>query len=327
MKKLLLSLLFFPAIAFAANYQFGDSITVGVGASSTARGYAQVLGPTLGGAISNSALSGGMVPDQATALYGKSFTASDKTTIMLGTNDERIYGTNATKQAYFRNGVAALAAYSSSVATKAASAGSYTGSWETTVAYGIGKNSFTEGSKVSFNVAGTVVYIGYIKQSGNGGQFTVKIDGVSKGTFTSNGSGINTYLGATYGPQLARFDGLSNAIHAVEIEVISATSSANRVYIDWWGSNATARTPTYVANIPYATSYPSGGSNANVDLYNGEILAMVNQLSGDGLPVHYIDVNSVLTPSDMYDAYHPNDAGHLKIFRQFYKSINNCSCP
>lgn len=324
MKCFLLSLLL-PFSIHAANIESGDSISVGVGASTSAKGWAQILAPTLGGSVVNTAVSGSMVPDQATAFYGKTFVANDKVTLMLGTNDERIYNVNATKQAYFRNGLSALAVYAASTPTKAISSGMYSGTWSNTVAYGIGKMSYTAGSKATFSVTGPVIYLGYIKQVANNGQFTVTIDGVSKGTFSANGDGMTTYLGATYGPQLARFAGLSNAVHSVEIEVVSATDSANRVYIDWWSSNV-AKSSVYVGNVPYALSYPSGGSIANVDLYNGEISGMVSQLAGDGLLVYHVDVNSALLPSDMFDAYHPNDSGHLKIFRKFYQVIFGPIC-
>lgn len=296
---------------------FGDSITYGVGASSTGKSYAKLLATALGVAHSNAAVSGSMVPDQATYVYASSLMASDIATIALGTNDERIYGTNTSKQAYYKSGLSALVAYLAATPIKAVSAGTYSGTWGNTVAYGIGKNSYTNGSKLTFQVSGTVIYLGAIRQAGNGGQFSVKIDGDLKGAFSNNGDGVNTNLGASYGPMLLRFSGLVDALHTVEIEVTSATSSNNRVYIDWWGSNASAKTPVYLANVPYAISYSSGGSSANVDLYNGEVAAIVAELGGDGLPVHLVNINSALSPPDMYDAYHPNDSGHQKICNKF----------
>jgi lysophospholipase L1-like esterase len=301
--------------AIAATYQSGDSLTVGYGASAS-RGWAQMLGSYIGGSVVNTAVSGSMVPDQAAAVYSKNYTSADKATLMLGTNDERIYGSNASKQALFKDGMYALSVYMASHVTKARDSGVYSGAWENTVAYGIGKSSYTNGSKLSFTFDGTTLYLAYIKQVSNGGQFTVKIDGVAKGTFFSDGTGINTALGATYGPQMARFSGLSNAEHHVEIEVISATSSSNRVYIDWW-TTPNARTPLFIGNIPYATAYASGGSSANVDAYNEELSTMVNTLSSDGINIRLVDVNSILTASDMYDSYHPNDAGYIKIYTIF----------
>jgi len=40
---------------------------------------------------------------------------------------------------------------------------------------------------------------------------------------------------------------------------------------------------------------------------------IVAKLAALGLDIHYVDVQSILLPSDMYDNVHPNDSGHLKI--------------
>jgi lysophospholipase L1-like esterase len=295
---------------------FGDSITVGVGASLISKAYAALLIATLGVGADNTAVSGAMVPDQATHVYSSAIASNDTATIMLGTNDERIYQSNVTKQEFFKSGLAALTVYASSNTTKALTSGTYTGTWTNTVAYGIGKHSNVNGSKLNFSVNGPVIYIGYIKQINNGGQFTVKVDGVLTGTYNCTGVGITTAKGLAYGTQLLRIAGLANTSHTVEIEVVSSTATANRVYIDWWGG-VSARNAVYVANIPYATTYVSGGSDANVDAYNADIAAIVTELSGDGLNVNLVNVNSVLTDFDMADEYHPNNAGHQKIADKF----------
>jgi lysophospholipase L1-like esterase len=301
-------------------YLFGDSITYGVGASVASKAYAYLLAIALSGTSGNSAISGAMVPDQATYVYNANITSGDTVTIMLGTNDERIYGTNTAKQEFFKNGLAALAVRASSNTTNAIAGGTYTGTWYNTVAYGVGKHSNVNGSKLTFSVSGPVVYIGYIKQINNGGQFTVKVDGVLKGTYDCIGNGITTAKGLAYGPQLLRIAGLANTTHTVEIEVVSPTATANRVYIDWWGGVA-PRNAVYVANIPYATAYVSGGSDANVDAYNSEIASMANALGSDGVDVHLVDVNTSLSDSDMADEYHPNDAGHQKINNKFLSAM------
>jgi lysophospholipase L1-like esterase len=301
-------------------HMFGDSITYGVGASIAAKAYAAILSLALALTPTNSAISGHMVPDQAHAVYTSNIQENDKVTIMLGTNDERIYGTNASKQEFFRNGLAALAVRAASNTTNAVSGGTYSGTWYNTVAYGIGRYSLDQGSKLTFTVHGPVIYIGYIKQMNNEGEFTVKVDGALKGTYSCGAVGITTYKGLKYGPQLLRIAGLSDTTHTVEIEVVSPSSTSNRVYIDWWGG-ISPRNPLYIANIPYATSYPSGGSATNVDLYNGEIAGIVSELSGDGLDVQLVDVNSVLKAQDMADAYHPNNSGHQKISNQFLATM------
>lgn len=295
---------------------FGDSITAGVGASTPSKKWAQLFASSLGAQLINNAVSGGMVPDQAAYVYASNISSNDFATLMLGTNDERIYGENNAKRQLFQSGLAALAAFIASSPIKAIHAGVYSGAWENTYAYEIGKNSYTQGSRCTFSVSGATVLIGYIRQVANYGQFTVKIDGVNQGTFSSNGDGMNTHLGATYGPALLRFAGLTAGDHSVEIEVVSPTSTGNRVYIDWW-SGCMPRTTLKLANIPYALAYGSGGSKANVDAYNQSIVQVASDLASYGLSVELIDVNSVLLPTDMFDDYHPNDSGHQKICDAF----------
>lgn len=292
---------------------FGDSISAGYGASNYSNSFPSLISSRENISIVNKATNGSMVPDQAPFVYGCSKTLAEIATLMLGTNDERIYNSNIGKQRFFADGLLALALYIAASPVIAKSFGNYTGAWEQTYAYGIGKNSQIQGSKLSFSVNGAAVYIGYIRQVGNHGSFRVKIDGEDMGLYSCNGDGITTSHGATYGPAALRFANLSDSLHSIEIEV---ASNGHRVYIDWW-SSPNPSLQLKIANIPYALQYRSGGSKENVDSYNLEIKNISDSLKSDGLNVDLVDVNSVLKPIDMFDDYHPNDEGHLKMFKAF----------
>lgn len=295
-------------------HTFGDSISLGYGVYGAS--FPSLLADGLGASLLNRAVSGAMVPDQAAYVYGSNLAPTDVATLMLGTNDERIYGESELKCGLFQSGLAALAAFIAASPIKAINAGTYAGAWGDTYAYGVGKNSYVQGSRCTFSVSGTTVLIGYIRQASNHGQFSVKIDGVLVGVYSNNGDGITSAAGVSYGPALLRFPGLADGVHTVEIEVVSATSASNRVYVDWWAGNKVG-TPVKIANTPYALAYSSGGTRANVDAYNEAIAQVVSDLASDGLSVELIDVNSALGSADMSDDYHPNAEGHKKMFRLF----------
>lgn len=297
---------------------FGDSISFGYGASSTSKSYPQLLATSLSTNLVNSAVSGSLVSDQAPFVYANVMGSSDVATLMLGTNDERIYGSNNTLKEFFINGLTALSVFLTTSPVKAIGAGVKVGNWEPTYVYGIGVNSQTAGDTISFTVTGDTGYIGYIRQINNYGQFSVKVDGVDKGTYSCNASGITTPQGVTYGPATVILNDLGEGSHQVEVTVVS---TSGRVYIDWWAS-AVSVNKLIVGNVPYALNYNSGGSDLNVDAYNQEIDTMVSYLKSKSLDVELANVNSVLTPSDMYDNYHPNDAGHQKMFTEFLSKFS-----
>lgn len=292
-------------------FTFGDSISFGYGAIPPTTAFPYLLSNSLGVTLHNFAVSGAMVPDQANSVYSSTPLSDDVVTLMLGTNDERVYGTSAVTKKYFADGLAALAVFIATSPVKAKSSGTYSGVWKDTYAYGIGRYSDQTGSKLNFSCSGTSIYIGYIRQAAITGEFSVKVDGIPCGIFYTNGNNIGTSHGISYGPALARIGNLTDSQHQVEIEVLSG-----RVYIDWWASNAVKSScKLKILNIPYALAYNSGGSNENVDEYNAEIEFLCTLMEQDGLVFELVCVNPALTPGDMYDNYHPNSQGHSKIAR------------
>lgn len=311
-------------ITYQSTHAFGDSVTASTAATDTAHGYVALLGASLGVAIVNHGISGDMVPDGAAKIYTVTPGLNDKFTLMFGINDERIYGVNATTQAYFRAGLQDHCAYLGT-ATKqlALSSGAETGVWGATGVLGIGKSSNTNGSTKQWTVSGTTVYLSMLRQDTGTGTYDVQIDGSTVGSFATQSTGLATLNGINYGPRLHRFAGLANTSHTVKVIVTSATGGANQVYAQWVAGNTqTVKPNVYLADVLRATAYTSGGSAANVAAYDVDVAALIAELQADGLSVRAVPVQNLLDlVADMDGAYHPINSGHAKIAAVFLAAM------
>lgn len=310
------------------NLIFGDSISTkstASGATSAASSYASLLQSALGVTVDTVAVAGSMAADQAQLIYSYTAQAGDRFIVALGTNDERIYLTDTAKRAAYHQIVQGILSFLGTPTKRNGLDSSiiYTGSWGATAVYGMGKNSYTQGDKATFTVNGTAAYIGLIAQSGAPGVAEIRVDGVLHGTWLTS-QNINTSLGATYCPSLYRIGGLSAGDHSVEVKVVSSGGSGARVYLDWIAtSTQTIKPDLYVVNVPKAQAYSTGGSDANVALYNAELSTIVNELAADGLHVHLVNICDILNPSlDMDGGYHPVNIGHSKISAALNSAIS-----
>lgn len=336
-----LSGLYNPSAAFSA---FGDSITVGVGASVPATtAYAPLLSGRKAWGITNLAVSGSQAADQADAIYGTAAGIGLQSTYLIGTNDHRTYLADANKQAIFQGAhLAELAWLTIPDANKVKGQGAgiaYTGTWANTTVWGggLGKKSSTNGSTATMTLYGRTLYLATIVQDGTGGQFSVSIDGVNMGVFNCYGAAnVATVNGRTYAPMLLRFAGLSEGPHTVIITVVSATAAGNVVYLDWAAGSQGNANPNgpflWVGNIPRFspagyTTY--GSSDAIVQTFNKMVRQNVRDLSADGLNVTLVDLCARLNPSaDLAaDGLHPNDSGHAKISDAFFAAMNQIQKP
>ena len=85
------------ASASATDRSFGDSMTNTDGQPVAC--YVSALNNELETTFNNFAVPGSMVGDQTQAVLGIDVAAGDRSTIMLGANDERHYGVDSVKQA------------------------------------------------------------------------------------------------------------------------------------------------------------------------------------------------------------------------------------
>ncbi|MEY9328234.1 GDSL-type esterase/lipase family protein [Sinorhizobium fredii] len=307
----------------------GDSITVGVGVT-TAQRYATLLANSLSRTIVSRAKSGDMAADQAQKAISQARASTSIATIMVGTNDERVYGTSSVRRGYYIAFLRRLVLDAAAPVRKTgrSTAVAKVGTWFNTQVNTIGITTTQKGAKATATVSGTAVYIGTILQNHPSarGVAQVKIDGQIVGTVSSDGTGgMNTYNGLSYGSAAFRFGGLSNGTHKVELTVTSASGQNFRLdYIS--GNGGQAGVKTFVSNIIRKTAYgyaKVGGSDANVSAYNADIATLISTLDSDSLGVYLVNNWSGFNPAThlLPDGVHPNPAGHSRIYSTFRGAI------
>lgn len=290
---------------------FGDSITVG---SPYSAPWTPAVASALSRTLVNRAVNGDQAADQAFAAYGFVPNATDLCTFLLGTNDQRTYGGNATKKVEyerFLRSVILSAAAPSRVTAMSGSMSFPAGTWTPTAVNTIGKYVDGIGGKASATVSGTAVYIQCILQDSAGAQVNLKvtIDSVVQPTQSIGGLGMTTVNSRTYAPGVLRFGGLSSGSHLVELEVIAPLvgTSPNRFYLDYIAGSSQAVKPAgYVLTIPRMTAagYAATGigSDAIVADYNAIIAGIVSGLAADGLNVSLVDLWAAIDPATDLDS-------------------------
>jgi hypothetical protein len=282
-----------------------------------------------GWVINNQAVSSAFILDQTRFIYNTPIVSRTLSIYDLEINDMNFYYTDVDKQAIFANEHLATVAYLAIPDSKKilanSSAVTYTGTW-TAGKYAISKQTSGNANTATFTISGTTVMVSTTVGDGLTGAFTIKIDGSIVGTYT-NGTAAsmatNNGSGITFGPSIKMFTGLSNTAHTVVI----TTTNANAVFFDWAAGidTSTPNPSVFVMNTIYqnATGNPYPINNANVDLYNSFVTSNINTLTGLGLNVTLIDVNSVINPATDVTGFglHPNDAGYAKIATKVLATI------
>lgn len=310
------------ATSFAQTQAFGDSITANHGASPAAASYVNLF------ALSNQGVSNTQAGDMSNRIRAlvTSFDASKKYTLMIGTNDHRVYKADATKQEFFkrflRNSVAWLSLENKKMPRVSGDI-TFTGTWSNASGNAINKYTQQQNATATTTVTGTSVYIGYIIQNFTGSDSVaeIRIDGNLVGTIGSYGV-INTSGGSTYADAAVRFDGLSAGSHTVEITV---TSSGKNFYLNYiaGNNNSGGQYPKIaLSNVIRMTAggYSThGSSDAIVDQYNVIVDDLVAEFVADGFDVTLVDNHTAVNPATdiTSDGVHPNNSGHLKIHNNF----------
>lgn len=325
---------------------FGDSITAGSGASTSANRYVNLVAAAKGWTLTNVGVGGARLNDHyiMDTVLGTSVGYSDNYSIMCGTNNYHRDTDSIPYQDSFREGLMACVAwlaipdtYKQTALNSTSSTGTWTNNSSGLYNNGMGKNSTVNGSTLTFHAKGSTVYIAYIKTATGGAEFKVTIDGTDIMTLSAVGSvDPRSVDSATYQESLLRIPNLGDFDHTVVITVTSATSSSNRVYIDWVSGNgfpAQSGGPNvWVGDVLMATdaSYTlSGGSDEIVGQYNALVYSVTSDLARDGLRVTLVDsVNSVDVDTELAaDGVHPNDAGHAKLATAFISAMSSIVKP
>jgi lysophospholipase L1-like esterase len=326
------------AVAMCA---FGDSITAGNAASTTALRYTNLICAGKNYTLTNVGVSGSQLADtgQIDLIYATASWYDQTYTLLSGVNDMRTRGTNAALLQNYEDALMAALAWLAIPSNRRTlgSAGSAVGTWSATTRYAIttGKKSSTTGDTLSFTARGSVVYVGATRLTTAGGAFTVSVDGTVFGPYLCSG-GDTTAWGKVYSPFLVRIANLPDIDHLV---VVTLTSSAE-VQIDWCGANGGISLRTgpnvFCGNCCRlnSTGYASGapydqGSDTAVYGINRRILAVCKRLAADGLNVVAVDSSAFydVTTDISADGIHPNDTGMAHIASAFLQAMNQMQYP
>ncbi|MFZ2199112.1 MAG: SGNH/GDSL hydrolase family protein [Thermodesulfovibrionales bacterium] len=238
---------------------FGDSITAGFGASDNAHSYANIVASSKNWTFTNQAISGSETAGIAYKIFGTPVTSGNISFYLPGYNDMRHHG--ATEQAMdeYEKKVMNFASWlttTNKFLGQDTTNISYTGTWNNVTIYSgvtnLTRYSNTQNNTAQATVNGKTIFIGYTAlTTGSGGSFSVMVDGMAYGNFTSYGA-LDDFWGLGYAPFVIRISDLSDGPHSVLITVTSETDTSNKVYIDWIGgsmdSSQRTRPALYLGN-------------------------------------------------------------------------------
>jgi Concanavalin A-like lectin/glucanases superfamily/Protein of unknown function (DUF2793) len=311
---------------------FGDSITLGTGASTLANSYIKRIGTSTGWTVTNNAVSGTEIGDSADTIYSANPSDTSQYVLAFGANDIAQKKENANGQSTFADAIRALAAWLAIPASRRIKAQSsditYGGTWANSANYGgtISRISSAGSSTATFSVTGSSIIIGYSRLAASTATFSVTVDsGAPVSVIGSNAAA--TTLGKTVIPATVIVENLSETWHSVTITVTSGT-----LHLDWVAGVSEATQGLAGPNVYLSNSIRLGPASFsptptfNIDvvtgIYNQLVRTAANKLKEIGLAVQLINVNARFNTSDWApDMQHPNDAGHLAIANAFLDRI------
>ena len=313
----------------------GDSITVGLNSTSHALSWSGLFSSYLAMTESDLGVAGTQIIDQcfppaAQCYLGVSIPTKDRWAWLTGYNDMRDFGTGADGLETYRRPLRSGIAWISRSATdcKQGSNGGWAfagASWQL-ITVGNLDTAFSNnaGDTATISVTGTAITFSYISHFGlgDGGLFTIKIDGVTVATVDSAFGSSSGFGGTTYVPMALRFSGLSPGAHTV-VMTIGAGGFSQVCFVT---GNGEATKP--VVNVcsclkmtpaGYATGTPyNNGSSFAADLYDSAALQICLDAKADGRDVRYANPNDFYNVNNIStDLVHPNDPGHRQIFNAF----------
>jgi len=249
-------------------------------------------------------------------------------------------GATAAPLTYLKAAYQSLLVYLTTPTKTLASAASTSGTWTTYSQYGGGKKATNSAATLTFtNIAGSVVYVGYIgtvTATNDFGAISVAVDGTNYGSFSSLGAygnrsviagSVDASLPAYVGPNtnsfiwttpyVARITLSGRTAHTVVVTASGATPTSPSAVL-WVTGNGQAfgsnTGPLVLASDTLRQlTWTAPGSDVTAGYANGVIRDTVELLRGDGLPIAYIPSSEFYNPANNADGVHPNNAGHVQI--------------
>jgi hypothetical protein len=319
------------AIVGAGIYGFGDSFSVGGGASIQTNGFSYLLAAKLGGGFTNLAVSGTRTAAAAKAAMGSLPVIRKSAVVMMsGFNDILTGGSVASIQSNTR----ALIAASFLKENIPASAMRRSGAWTVLGADG-GRANFIGGTALystdpnaylEWDFFGETLVVGSYT-TGTGGtykDFNVSIDGGAPSTFAAYGMTSEVY--PVTGLNALVLQNLGFGKHTVRLS--QKTGAGVYIVVDYVGALAEpgATGSTFIGQIPSMVNWSYNGLTINQgieDAANAGIASVVDEFAG--WPVQLVPVNDFYTPDATHtapDGEHPTDAGHVQIMTAFWSRMS-----
>ncbi|MFZ2881564.1 MAG: hypothetical protein WA019_00670 [Candidatus Moraniibacteriota bacterium] len=323
---------------------FGDSHTVGDPATTDSvtdieHSFAYLFAQGRGATYNNYALGSTQMADIATEMLSHAIADTYKSFCMLGFNDaiHMTSGDATLLETFYRGllaGVGYLATPDSHKKTGQGAGITFanSGNWTNASLYGgtLGKKTTVQNETITFNVSGKAVIIGFTKDMDNGGNFTVTIDGVSKGTVSSTQT-YQTPWGLRTTPWAIIYSGLPDTQHTVVLQYTS-TGAGNYFQFDWATGNDWCH-DLYFPVVWVGNSLPMSAANysawsrsaADTTNFNNRILSGVKDLALFGFNVHHVDTHASVNAEQVAGVdvdttngnMHFNNVGHAKIAAAF----------
>jgi len=331
----------------------GDSVGVGYNASDAAHRWATLVCAQYGWTQDNQGLPSSGVAEAGgfkasngegqmgggitAAFSGATVDANSRTLWISNYNDMRYFGNNANAIETNRRAMRAILAWRTRIHVdkkQAITSWSKTGSWTNlTLPFGLTAEiesayGSTIGNTASVSVSGTAVTLVYMARLGDGGKFTVTIDG------NSVGSQIDTAFGSVTGwtpatgfiPMAIRYTGLSAGAHTIQI-----TQSASGVVQMLFavGSGESVHPAVYVTGPLLMADYTAfspynQGSDAAVAAFYQMVQDVVAEVVADGGRAFTFDINAYYNKAHVdADTVHPTDTGHAEIANGFIARIES----
>lgn len=293
---------------------YGDSITLGTGASDLAHSFAVLLASNIG-TLTNRAVSGNEVADMFVNMMADDPGIVGAQTIMIGAND---YARGAPNQAYFRAGLGASVAYATAAPNRIFG-GSLTnhltlaGPWTTgTVGSRVVDIPYSIGATASCTLVGTV---GYLVVSANISvldKFLISVDGGTPVEHVVTPLFHKTGQGQFTGAALIRFNLGASGSHSVVISYASEVVSyaASIVCVSSNGLDTDTKPGLVLIGTPPDYNYTSG-----ILPYCAICYEIYRQFARDGANILWVNPHTFLASGDITSAVdpHPTDSGHARL--------------
>ena len=318
-----------------ASFNYGDSITHCVGVASLVNCYVNRLPRYLGFASTT---------DRATPTYqacdvGKREVFPNDSpapmrvqplrTLLIGTNDawyKRAGPYEVTFNLCHQAVISWLGTTSNNKVEGSSVLGTATGTCATdeTFAVANGIACTTPGSTARFSIrtTGNPIYIWYRIIDGDPGVFTYSVDGGAPVTLTTaTADPISTSNKETDSVALARVP-IDEGSHTV---IFSQQTAGTMAIVAVGTANASASNPLPVVVVGDPPSELHDFYASDVAAYQADVGNNVQLFASDGLNVTFAPVGTFLTgqPEYMTDQLHPNDKGHILIFKAFIIGIQS----